>query len=236
MDIPKFTLVGFLTVYVVQGIVFVLFIIIAYKILKRSKKQINVMLSSFFISAAIGLAINFIYVVLIDEQIVLILYYLTLFFIFLAPIFFLIFNLMVLKSENKFSKGNQFITISIYAIIIFCMIFIPDGVKINENTDWQPVWSVFLILYLIIMISAFAVLPGIYYSVKVYKKFNYTNLKKKWTYYLIGVCLLYFLMYAIMFSNFLNDWLIRSIIGFFGVIFSIIGGLLIYYGVGKMEE
>jgi len=113
MEIPKFTLVGLLTVYIVQGSVFAIFVIIAYKILKRSKKQINIILSSFFISAAIGLSINFIYVLLIDEQVVLILYYMTLFFIFLAPIFFLIFNLIILKSENKFSKRKQLITISI---------------------------------------------------------------------------------------------------------------------------
>jgi len=116
------------------------------------------------------------------------------------------------------------------------MIFIPEGVIINESTDWEPIWSIYFFFYLFIMISALAVIPGIYYSIIVYKKFSLSELKKKWTSYIIGVCLLYFLMYAIMISNFLDDFLIRFLIGFVGVIFSIIGGVLIYNGIGKMEE
>lgn len=236
MEIPEFTLVGFLTVYVVQGFVFAFFVIIAYKILKRSKKQENLILSSFFISASIGLFINFIYVLLVNELIVLILYYMTLFFIFLAPIFFLIFNLIILKSGKIFTKSKQKIITAIYGLIIFCMIFISNGITINESTNWQPIWSFVFFIYLVMVVSIFAVAPGIYFSIKIYIKFSHSVLKKRWAFYLIGVFFIYFLMYAIMTSNFLDNPLIRSIIGLFGIVFSIIGSLLIYYGVGKMED
>ncbi|MFX0073425.1 MAG: hypothetical protein ACFFAO_20295, partial [Candidatus Hermodarchaeota archaeon] len=133
MKIPEFSIVGFFIVYVVQGFIFAFFTAIAYKILKRSKKNENIILSSFFLSVSIGLFINFVYALLIDETLVLILYYFTIFFIALAPMFFLIFNLLILKSRNIITNKKQISLILTYAIILSGMIFIPNGVVINES-------------------------------------------------------------------------------------------------------
>ena len=48
-------------VYVVQGIIAVFFLYLAYKILKRDTKRLNLIFRLGFISAGIGLLINFIY-------------------------------------------------------------------------------------------------------------------------------------------------------------------------------
>ncbi|TFG07147.1 MAG: hypothetical protein EU539_05710 [Promethearchaeota archaeon] len=234
MEIPEFTLIGFLTVYVVQGLVFLFFVTIAYKILKRDAKNENFMLSMFFISAATGFFINFIYALLVDELVVLILYYLTLFFIFLSPIFFLIFNILILKSKVKFNRKKQYTLIIIYAVILLGILMIPNGVKINEQTGWRPIWSFNLFIYLIIIVTFFAVGPGLALSFKIFRKFRDTEIKQRWSCYLIGMCFLSVLMYAIMFANYSNYEPLRMVIGFFGIVLSITGGLLIYMGMARI--
>ncbi len=125
--------------------------------------------------------------------------------------------------------------IFIYSILIICMVLIPEGVIINETTGWVPIWNKYLFFYLIIVVSCFAIIPSLYLSVLVYKRFNDNTLKHKFRFYILGLCFIYFLMYSIMFSNFLDHPVVRNLIGLFGVIFSFIGGSLIYIGIGRIN-
>ena len=75
-------------VYILQGTVGFFFLFLAYRILKRDTKRLNLMLSLGYITASIGMFINFIYAPLTNEAIVLVLYYMTIFFIFLFGAFF----------------------------------------------------------------------------------------------------------------------------------------------------
>ena len=156
MVLYQLDLTRIIQVYVVQGVICVFFLFLAYKILKRGRQRLNLILSGSYITVAIGLIINFIYAPITNPQlelIVLILYYMTLFYLFLYPAFLLCFILILLKSEKIITTTKQIIIILVYAVILFCMVFIPNGVVINASTDWKPVWSWLLFIYVIGVIT-----------------------------------------------------------------------------------
>ena len=222
-------------VYVLQGIIAAFFLYLAYKILKRDTKRLNLMFSLGFISAAIGILINFIYAPLTNEAVVIVLYYITIFVMFLFGAFFVVFVLMLLKSEKVITPKKQTIYIIIYFVAELCSVFIPDGVTINASTEWKPVWSVAMFVYFISVIVILGMLPSLYYSVQIYKRFEDEQIKKRWKYFIYGIIGIYAFAIGTLFSNTLNVQLFRTIwsISFFGVVLSLI---LVYYGVGRQLE
>ncbi len=233
MVLMQLDLTRFIQVYIVQGIVGIIYLIIAYKILKRDTKRLNVILSLFYILGATGVFLNWIYAPLTDEPTVFILNFLTNYCFFLAPIFLVVFELILLKSEKMFTRQKQLLVIIIYGVIMFCSIFIPNGVTINASTDWKPVWSLPFFIYVIIFFSLLGLLPTFHYGFAVYKKFENEELKKKWKYYLIGIIGLAAFTIGTFFSNTLNDPTFRVMWAFVALPLIIISPILIYLGVGK---
>ncbi|MFX1338762.1 MAG: hypothetical protein ACFFDK_09145 [Promethearchaeota archaeon] len=223
-------------VYIVQGSVAIFFVILAYKILKRDTKRLNLMFSCFYLSITIGLIVNIIYVPLTIEAIVLVLYYITIFFILLGPIFLLVVELMLLKSEKVINTTKQLTIILIYAIALSCMIFIPNGVTINSSTEWKPVWSIPYFIYTITVLTVGAIVPSLYFSYQIYKQFEDEKLKKKWGYFIIGLYGLIFLMYGTLTSNTLNDQTFRTVWAIISLFLITVPPYLVYYGVGKELE
>lgn len=231
-----------ITVYVVQGLLFFFFLFLAFKILKRDRKRLNIIFSGFYLSAAIGLLVNFIYAPLEDpafETAVLILNYFTNFGTFYAPVFLIVFNLILLKSEKIINTTKQVLVLIIYGIAMFSMIFfifVPGfGVTLNASTLWTPVWSTPFFIYLLI-IETLAVVPLLYLSIQIYSKFEDINLKKKWRLFLFGLGALIIFMYGIFVSNWLNVQNFRLIMGIIGLILAIVGGYLMYSGVGRQIQ
>ncbi|MFX1411051.1 MAG: hypothetical protein ACFFA6_11920 [Promethearchaeota archaeon] len=235
------SLIRLLTIYVAQGLVCAFFIFLAYKILKRDRKRLNVIFSGFYISAALGIIINFIYGPIDDEalvNIVRILNFLTNFGIFYAPIFLVVFDLILLKSEKVITTGKQLLILIGYAIAMFCTVFLAvmEDIGISFNEDWAPVWGIGFFLYLITIESVFAIIPSLFYSVQIYKKFEDDQLKQKWKYFIFGFCALAIFMYGIMFSNFLDISIVRTLMGIIGIVCGITGAYLMYSGVGRQLE
>jgi len=230
-----------LTIYVAQGLACIFLIFIAYKILKRDRKRLNLIFSGTYISAAVGLIINMIYGPIANEGVVLILNYLTNFGIFYSPIFLVVFDLILLKSEKVITTTKQLLILIGYGILMFCMIFFVItedwGVTINEETKWSPVWELPFFLYLV-LIESIAVLPLLYLSIQIYQKFEDDQLKKKWRFFIFGFCAFIIFMYAIFLSNLLGQKIpeIRTLMGATGLILAIAGGYLMYNGVGRQLE
>ncbi len=229
-----------ITVYIAQGVIFLVFLYLAIRILLRDRKRLNVIFAGLYISPAIGLLINFIYAPMTDEFIVLILNFFTNFGLFYAPIFIVVFDLILLKSEKVISTSKQLIILFIYGIAMFSMVFllfIPGfGVTINPGTNWSPVWSLPFFLYVVFIETIGALIPSLYFSFQIYKKFEDEVLKRKWRFFIFGFIALMTFMYAIFISNFLGDPTIRLIIGIMGLMLAILGGFLMYFGVGKQIE
>ncbi len=230
----------FIQVYVAQGVVMVIFAFIAYKILKRDKKRLNVIFSGIYIANVIGQIVNWIYAPLSDATVVTIMNFITNFCVVFGLIFLVIFELIILKSEKVITVWKQWAIIILYGIAsfgIFFFLFVPGaGVDLNPSTDWKPVWNLPIYIYTLIIMSACAVIPSIYLSFKISSKFEDPILKKKWNYFILGMIFLYFFPYGVFTSNFLNIGIIRTIIGFVCLILAILGAYLIYYGVGRQIE
>ncbi|MFW9990286.1 MAG: hypothetical protein ACFFC3_16720 [Candidatus Odinarchaeota archaeon] len=227
------------TVYLAQGILFAFFIFLAYEILKRDRKRLNIIFSGFYLSAIIGLFVNFIYAPLDDVKLVLFLNYLTNFGIFYSPIFLVVFELILLKSEKVITSTKQLLILIVFGIAMFCMIFMVYiegvGVEIDPNVSWSPHWMLPFFLYLVIIVSI-VVFFAFYLSFQIYKKFEDEQLKKKWRFFIFGVADLIIFMYGIFISNFLNQAIFRMVMGAIGLILAIAGGYLIYIGVGRQLE
>ncbi len=230
----------FITIYIVQGLVFAWFAYLAYLILKRDRKRLNLIFAGFYLSVIVGTIFNFIYGPIANEQVVVFLNYLTNFGAFYSPIFFIVFNLILLKSEKVITPTKQYIIFIGYGIYMFCMIFFvitPGwGVELNATTNWSPVWHLPFFLYVFLGVTIFTILPLLYLSFQVYKKFEDEQLKKKWKFFIFGVIAVMIFMYTIFFSNFLNNPTVRLLIGPIGVILALIGGYLMYIGVGRQLE
>ncbi len=235
-----------ITVYVAQGVILVAFLYLAIKILLRDRKRLNVIFAGLYISPAIGVLINFLYAPMTDEFIVSILNFFTNFGFFYAPIFIVVFDLILLKSEKIISTSKQLMILIIYGIAMFGMIFflfIPGyGVTINQGTGWSPVWSLPFFLYVVFVETIGALIPSLYFSFQIYKKFEDEQLKRKWRFFIFGFIALMTFMYMIFISNTFSDpattdgSTFRLIIGVLGLILVVLGGFLMYFGVGKQIE
>jgi len=232
----------FITIYVAQMLVCLWFAYLAIRILTRDRKRLNLIFAGFYISGVIGNIFNFIYGPIANEEIVLVLNYLTNFGLFYAPIFLVVFELILLRSEQVINTTKQLAILIGFGILMFCMIFFvltPGwGVSLNDSTNWAPVWELPFFLYVICIESIFAVGPIFYLSFRVYKKFEDEQLKTKWKKFILGFCALMVFVYGIFLSNFLASLgiNIRTVMGIVGIIAGIAGGYLMYTGVGRQLE
>ncbi|NVM38468.1 MAG: hypothetical protein HWN81_22950 [Candidatus Lokiarchaeota archaeon] len=238
MSLYQLTLTRALTVYLAQGLICFFFIFLAYKILKRDRKRLNIIFSGFYLSAAIGLFMNFIYAPLDNVDVILFLNYLTNFGIFYSVIFLVVFDLILLKSEKVITPIKQLVILIAFGIAMFCMIFFVYveglGVEIDPES-WSPHWMLPFFFYLLI-IETIPTFLFFYFSFQIYKKFEDVELRKKWKFFIFGAAALIIFMYGIFISNFLNNSTFRLVMGAIGLILAIAGGYLMYTGVGRQLE
>ena len=225
MDFPRI-----IQVFVVQGGLGLIYLFIAYKILRRESRGINLRLSGFYICGGIGAIINIIYVFMIDESIVKILHFFTYFILCFSLVFLLLTVLILDKSEKMISGKIQFLIIISFIIMFGVLWFIPEGITINSSTDWKPKWSWPFLIYSVIVCSVMLIIPTIYYSLKLYNKFEHQALKKKWKFFLIGIFTYFFLYYGTSISNTLADPLFRLIWSIISI-FTLISLYFIYYAI-----
>ncbi len=235
-------LTRFLTVYIIQGIMGILYVFLAYKTLKRDKKRLNLVLSSFYLSLAIGVFMNWIYAPLDDLPIVLYLNFLTNFFLFWSVGFLTVFNLILLKSEKIFTTQKQLLYIIGYGLFLgvgmFILLHVQEpfsgefGVQLDP-ISFSPDWNLSFFLFVLICWLVFACIPSMYFITQIQKKFEDENLKKKFKSFSIGVIEIVIFGIIVFVSNYLNIPTIRTIAAVLGFVLVISAAYLIYSGVGK---
>jgi len=227
MDIARF-----IQIFLVQGLAGLFYLFIAYKILKRERKGLNLILSSFYICVAFAVILNVVYAFIYVEEVVYILHVTTYYLLCFPLIFLLVFVLILLKSEEIFTPKLQLILIVVFAALLVGLWLIPNGVTINENTNWKPDWSLMYLLYSFTVCSLFAIFPTIYLSIKLYRKFEYKALKKKLKFFLIGIIGYFFLYFGTSISNTLNDPTFRIIWSLLSLP-TLVSLYFVYFGVAK---
>ena len=229
-------LTRFFIVYIAQGLVFFICVFLAFKTIKRDRKRLNLIFGLFYICIAFALFINFIYAPFEDAPFVLYLNFITNYSLFLCPIFILIFNLILLKSEKVITPKKQTIIIVVYGAVMFGTFFllfgVNTGVEIGAAPTFSPVWFPPFYIYAMIAFN-FAWAVAIYLAVQIYRKFEDEQLKKKWKFWVIGILELLLFGDGNFTMNLLNIDILRTLWGIVGLILVITGSYLLYYGVGK---
>ncbi len=213
----------------------IFFLFFAFLILRRGRKNINIVFSGFFICIFIGGVLNIIYAFLTtiaDETIVVTLHFITYYFFCLAHVFLLIFNLLLLKSEKIITIKKQLSIVLTFSVLFLVLIFIPGGIRINESTHFRPQWNLPFFLYATILMICYAIIPTIITSILIYKKFEDSQLKKKWIFYFIGTIMIFIELIGVGVMIFINDPELRAIWNIYDLTV-LIGVYFLYYGIGR---
>lgn len=216
-------------IYVPQLLFSFIFLFTAYKILKRNWNRLTLTLSFFYISISIGGILNAVYVPFQVNPLVTILVLHSLFFILFGPIFLVLFNVIILKTEKKNISKLELIYIILYISILILCLLIPQGIKINESTEWRPIFSWLFLIIIYLFITFFIFLPLYFLSVKLYKSFEDTNLKKKLRYFYLGCFGLLFTLYGLVLYNTWDNPIFRTIWSITTSIVYLPSTILIYY-------
>lgn len=225
------------TVYLVQGLMGLIYLYLGIKTLKRDTKRLNVIFAAFYLSIAIGTFINWIYAPLNDAPIVLYLNFLTNFSMFFGVIFLVIFNLILLKSEKIITSNKQIIIIVAYGLILgvgmFVLIHIPETKVYFDPEKFSPIWPIGFYLYVAIIVNSLAMAPALFLLIQVYKKIEDQELKQKFKFFSIGVIEILIFANLIFLSNFLNNGTFRTISAIIGFLLVVSAAYLMYNGVGR---
>ena len=226
-----------ITVYVVQGLMGLIYLYLGIKTLKRDRKRLNVIFAAFYLSIAIGTFINWIYAPLEDLPPVLYLNFLTNFSMFFGVIFLVIFNLILLRSEKVITTNKQLIIIIGYGLILgvgmFVLIHIPETKVTFDPEKYSPIWPLGFYLYVTIVVNSLAGTPALILLIQVSKKFEDQELKKKYKFFSIGVVEILLFANLIFLSNLLNNATFRTVSAAIGFVLVVSAAYLMYNGVGR---
>lgn len=192
----------------------------------------SLILSSFYIVTGSGLLISVIYLPFKELFIGFIIYFIAAFLIPFGAIFLVIFIINLLYFDSKFSIKLQIAYMFIYGILLFLILNIPEGIKISQETQWNPLYSWVFIIVFYLFFASLIIIPTIYFLLKLYNKFEDNELKRKLRYFIIGIIGMFITFYGLILYNssihpiFKMIWIGLSII-------VIPSGYLIYYGIGR---
>ena len=225
-------------VFVIDMMMAIFFLGLGWSILRRRKSRLNATFSGFYISIALGLLINAVYIIINEifksELLALILYYISAFLIFYGPVFMLATNRILIHSEVAYSLKSELKLIILYALALgfMAVFYFFDGIEFNESTSWRPVWSLPYLIYTIIVVTVFTTIPTISSSFKVLIIMKDKMMKRRWAWLMIGLLGLYAYEYLVFITFYFNTDFLRMISSLYAitVIFWV---WLIYKGVKK---
>ena len=219
-------------VFASQGILIVLFSILAFKIIKRNRTRPHLALVLFYILLSLGFFLNIVYVLLAptnDPILLRTVYVFSVFFIAFSFVFNLLFIIILLSLE--FSTRRLVAIVLVYGAVCLSIYLIPEGITFSPT--WVPTYSFALFIVLYIYFTVFMTIPTLYYSVRLYRTFEAENLKKRLRLYLIGFIMIIGAIYGAIYFITTDNQLFKSIYGVFALIFEVTAALLIYYGLGR---
>lgn len=214
-----------LQVYLIYGLIFVMFSYFAIKALVRKRNRISITLALVFIIPALGILTNILYRTIDTYEFNLIGNKITIVLSCLGLINIYFFVELVSKSQVSFSLRKQLIIFTIYAVLLSVLFFIPNGVvfeyesglgiqgyNLRDSNDLGvPVWSLAFFLYGLIL-SQVLIFWLIYITVKQYKEFGKdSKFGRKYIHTLIGMILMDIVIVGSFVFNYINIPIGRTI-------------------------
>ena len=225
-------------IFVIGIVLAIFFLGLGWSILRRRKSRLNATFSGFYISIALGLLVNAAYVVINEivrsEPLALLLNYISSFLIFYGPVFMLATNRILIHSEAAYRLKSELKLLLIYAVALgfMAIFYFFDGIEFNASTNWRPVWSLPYLVYLILVVSAFTIIPTIGSSFKILTVMKDKKMKRRWIWLMIGLLGLYVYLYLAFFTNYFESDFLRMISSLYAITV-ILWVWLIYKGVKK---
>ena len=238
-----------LQVYLIYGLIFIMFSYFAIKTLIRNRNRISITLSLVFIIPALGILTNILYRTIDTYQFNLIGNKITIVLSCLGLINIYFFVELVSKSQVSFKLSKQIIIFVIYAALLSVLFFIPNGVEFEYDTGSGiqgynlrdsddlgfPVWSTSFFLYGLI-ISQVLIIWLIFITVKQYKEFGKdSKYGRKYIQTLIGMILMDIVIVGSFVFNWLNTPIGRTI-NLVAGIFIFPAAILLYLGLRQEKE
>ena len=238
-----------LQVYLIYGLIFIMFSYFAIKALIRTRNRISITLALVFIIPALGILTNILYRTIDTYQFNLIGNKITIILSCLGLINIYFFVELVSKSQVSFPIWKQITLFVIYAVLLSVLFFIPNGVEFEyngvpgidgyNNRDpldlGVPVWTTAFFLYGLI-ISQALIIWLISITVKQYKEFGKdSKYGKKYIRTLIGMILMDIVIVGSFVFNWLNTPIGRNI-NLVAGIFIFPAAILLYLGLRQEKE
>ncbi len=219
-------------VFIAHGFMFSIYWILAFFLLKTRRSRIKTIFACFYFFTGLGYLINMIFFFIFIEEIVLILWYIAAYCVLGSPIYLMIFSLTYWKGENIITPKKQYFLVILFYIVFSFSLLIPNGITINESTDWRPVWSLLLTLYYFFIVLIFIAVPSWYF---IYRKIVSIdpiekNIKKGWIVFLLGNMFYGVSGLALLLIRFFFSETILVYVSVLGILFSAVGAFLMYYG------
>ncbi len=221
-------------VFVPQIFLVALFLFLIFKILKRNANRSSYMLSGFYFIGGLGFTMNGIAVLIAfysPGEFIAILYFLATYLIILSFVFVIVFILSLLKLKSVFTLKKAFVIILAYGVVWLILHLYPGGITYSEN--WVPIYSPSLYLAVNILFTLSFTIPVVFYAIRLRRLFKDANLKKKLSWFLIGITIQIFLIYGVLLYNTWQDPTFKTVWGISAIVLLISSGLLIYYGIGR---
>jgi len=238
-----------LQVYLIYGLIFIMFSYFAIKALIRTRNRISITLSLVFIIPALGILTNILYRTINTYGFNLIGNKITIILSCLGLINIYFFVELVSKSQVSFPLSKQIMIFVIYAALLSVLFFIPGGVVFEYESGvgiqgynsralddlGVPVWSTAFFLYGLILSQA-VIIWLIYITIKQYKEFGKDSVYgKKYIQTLIGMILMDIVIVGSYVFNWLNTPIGRTINLVTGI-FIFPAAILLYLGLKQKKE
>ena len=145
-------------------------------------------------------------------------------FVNLFGLWFLFLFTYQIYSEDKMKKCPVIILTGSYLVLLIVIISF-GRISINTSLHWYPNWSFFTLLAIFFLILFHLFLPNLYFSIKVLKKFQFEELRRRWSFFIYGSSGGIWIIVASFFAYSTNSLII---INSFGVL-SLISLLFLYF-------
>jgi len=245
MMLQNIDMIRILSVLIPMPFISVVFLYLAYKILTRSRSRISLTLSFFYVLLGFSTLTNIAFLLLIPTELDILLYILYFFIAFVTIfgfIFILIFihNLLNIESIYSFKKYLFFIILyGLCCFLLLGMFFLGIGIdpelriNISNETSWKPVYSWEFLIVVYIFFSLSITIPYLIYSIKLYKKFEDKNLKKRLRFFILGIFGMTIMFYGVVLFNTWQNDLFKALWSILVIFIMIPSAYSIYYGIGQ---
>lgn len=226
------------TVVLQQLVVMCFFGVLIYKLLKRDKNRKIYTLVFFYLLCIAFTTLNVVYLFISSNRLTFWLHFVSLYMMILSPVFYDVFNMMILKSEQVLDVRLETIIIVFYSSLLFLGMFIFgyifQGIKIDESTSWRPVWSPSFVLQMYALITCICLIPNIVRTRQIFRTIKNEELRKRWKFLSIGFFILLGVGYGVFIHNAWDNVVFKSI-WFIISFISLPAILMIHYGFRSME-